>query len=342
MSTNLPPIYFYISHYDWFIKNMPESADIYQPYIEKELGIISGEICWTLQTYLRLRNDGFPCELTGKMPNKGIILLHRNALPFDFQPKQKLLLVCIKGDKPKRPYAQLHVVQSNYETQNPNELKTVRDSYYYIPLWSQPGLIPRDPKRSDRFETISYFGTGGNLAPELLSPSWSKQLEALDLEWHFKNRYEWNNYSDVDCVVAIRSFKDYNIAVWKPATKLYNAWHAGVPAILTPEPAFQEQRRSELDYIEVTSVNETIAALKRLRDDKELRNAMIENGRIRAQETKPEKLVARWKDFIVNVAVPAYERWCNTSNISQQIWLKRKYLDIKFQGILDKLKSHRK
>jgi hypothetical protein len=39
------------------------------------------------------------------------------------------------------------------------------------------------------------------------------------------------------------------------AIKLYNCWHAGVPAVLGAESAFRANRRSDLDYLEVQSLD---------------------------------------------------------------------------------------
>lgn len=307
---------------------MPESADIYLPNL-KDNGIPDGEYAWTLQTYLRLRESGFPCELTGTMPREGIVLVHHNTLPYDFKPGAKLLVVFLKADKPSRPYAQLHIVQNTAET------KLVENSYY-IQHWPQPGLIPRDPARGDRFETIAFFGTGGNLAPEFLDPSWRKQLADMGLQWIFKRRPEWNDFSDVDAVLAVRSFPQRttdslkkSLGAWKPPTKLYNAWIAGVPAILAPEPAFQDQRRSELDYIEVTSVEEVLEAIARLRDDKKLCQSMRDNGRQRAESIQYANIVKQWQDFLTDIAVPTYEDWCQASNWSKQLFFLRQSLKLK-------------
>jgi hypothetical protein len=199
---------------------------------------------------------------------------------------------------------------------------------YYIPHWPQPALIPRDPTRGDRFENLAYFGHKRNLAPELESSVWYEQLNALDLEWHIVGNERVNDYSDIDVVLAVRTF-DRQDHIEKPATKLFNAWHAGVPAIVGGDSAFQAERKSELDYIQVNSLAETIAALKRLRNDRELRQAMIENGRVRARETQVANLVNQWRDFITDVAVPAYDRWCAASRWTQQALLMRGYLSLK-------------
>jgi hypothetical protein len=47
----------------------------------------------------------------------------------------------------------------------------------------------------------------------------------------------WHDYSTDDLVLAVRDLTEKDALV-KPASKLVNAWIAGVPALLGPEPAF--------------------------------------------------------------------------------------------------------
>ena len=288
-----------------------------------------GIYAWTLQTYLRLKADRFPCELVKQLPEEGIVLVHRNALRVHNRLKPKrILLICLKADGIPYPYAQLHVVQ------NPLD---VTPRSYYLPHWTQPSLIPRHPQRGDRFETIAFFGHEANLADQLQHPDWKKQLHSLGLNWQpILNRNHWNSdrfidhrshdYSLVDAVVAVRRFhhrQRHRQYINKPATKLYNAWLAGVPALLGCESAYQAERRSELDYLEVSSVDELLCALKRLQNDLQLRRAMVENGQIRAQAVKPSKVTAQWRSFLTDVAVPAYYRWRNQSPWTQHLSLER-------------------
>lgn len=97
-------------------------------------------------------------------------------------------------------------------------------------------------------------------------------------------------------------------------------------------------KKSELDYIEVNSLEEALAALQRLRNDSQLRRAMIDNGRIRSEETQPAKLVAQWRNFLTNVAVPDYNRWCKASNLTRHTFLIRRDLDIKTQGMRSQIR----
>lgn len=81
--------------------------------------------------------------------------------------------------------------------------------------------------------------------PELQQPAWQEQLKALGLNWHVvTTSSRWHDYSDVDVVLAARAFGRPNSYAWKPATKLYNAWHAGVPAIFSGESSLLAERQS--------------------------------------------------------------------------------------------------
>ena len=335
MSDRLPPVYFYIPQSEC-PDNLPTSMDTYW----QGMGVKLGRYNWTLQTYLRLRAEGFPCQLIGNIPETGIVVAHWDFLPADLKPGPEVLLVCIQADRGRHPYAQIHIVQNPLEEMLVHSVKLWKS--YYIQYWPQPGLIPRDASRGEQFQTAAYIGRELNLASELKEPSWSEQLKAIGLNWYVINdRERWHDYSQVDAIIAVRSFSRQGGYSWKPATKLYNAWHAGVPAILGCDSAFRAERKSELDYLEVTTPAEAIAALERLRHDKVLRQAMIENGRLRAQETEPANLVAQWQRFLQEEASPAYKRWCSSSSWSRQVFYQQRELAIKTKGIRHQLRRWR-
>ncbi|NEP79124.1 MAG: hypothetical protein F6K17_01925 [Okeania sp. SIO3C4] len=322
--TDLPPIYFYLPQKDW-LDDMPDKPDVYW----EEFG--RGIYCWTLQTYLYLKEDGFPCTLVGTIPDEGIVIAHRDSFPYELRPTPKVLMVCIKPDRNPHPYAQLQVVQ------NPQDAKNLRNSYY-IPLWRQPGLIPRSLERGDRFENIGYFGISHNLAPELKAGSWSKQLEELGLNWKVIPKHRWHDYSNIDTIVAVRNFQQQDF-VQKPATKLYNAWQAGVPAILGKESAFQSERKNEFDYFEVSSVDDAISVLKHLKNNPQLCQKVRENGKVRGQEIEPQNVVKQWRNFLKDVAVPKYKEWCSASLWRQQLYLQICYFKIKVDATYNHIYS---
>lgn len=333
------PIYFYL-HPQHFPMDIPDTVE------ENWQGFGLGIYAWTVQTYLRLKLNGFPCFLVNQIPDEGIVLIHRNILTryhSDFKPGKKLLLICLKGESPPFPYAQIQVVQ------NPTEVQKIPNSYY-LPHWTQPGLIPRDQNRGIKFENIAFFGHQNNLASELLSPSWKQHLKQLNLNWcpvvntnswqdyqHLNN--QWNNYSQIDAVVAVRCFSKRNIYSNKPATKLYNTWLAGVPAILGYESAYRTEGHPNQDYIEVTSMTELISALIQLKQNPELRQTLVENGNIKAQQFNPDVLTQRWCTFLETVAIPAYKSWCQTPEWLQKVILKKSKLNTLIYRVKQKLKS---
>ncbi|MBD2461603.1 hypothetical protein H6G89_11130 [Oscillatoria sp. FACHB-1407] len=308
----LPPIYFYIPQDQLPFTEVPDDIDAnWQMFAP-------GVFAWTLQTYIRLKQDGFPCEFTGSLPDEGIIVMHRDSVPQKWKPSHKQLFVCIQADRTQHPWAHFHVVH-NPQGVLPDGKFEIRNSYY-IPHWApQPGLIPRDPARGDRFENIAFFGHERNLAPELKHPAWEAALTEMGLTWHVIDRDHWNDYSQVDAVVAVRSFNQQDFTI-KPALKLYNAWHAGVPAILGCESAFRAERISPIDYLEATSAEETLSLLRILVENPDLRQAMVQNGKVRSRETNPTIHLKMWRDLILGTAVPAYENWRRASS-----WQRNKF-----------------
>jgi hypothetical protein len=257
---------------------------------------------WTLQTYVYLKEYGFTCEPVERLPDEGIILAHRDLIPDRLKPLPKQLLICLQADRPPHPHAQLSVVH------NPRDPRIDMETVVYIPPWPQIGMLPRSEKRRDVFENIAYLGWKHNLAAELQDARWYKSLRSLGLRFQMvteSDRDKWRDFSNIDAVIAVRSFASepyYD----KPALKLFNAWHAGVPAILGVESAYRAERKSHLDYIEVRSIDEVISALLSLRDNKGLRDAMIHNGRERAKETEAKVIVSLWINMLNTVAIPRY------------------------------------
>ena len=311
-----PPIFFFIPNgADW--PELPTDMQQYWPWIRAQ-GQLPwwGHFNWTLQTYLRLRAAGFCCELARDIPDHGIVVAHRDFLPTGLRPSPRQLLVCLLADRNRtgsigrHPYAQIHVVQNPHDDFLAN--RSPAWQAFYMPQWPQPGLLPRDPDRGQRFEVAAFFGYEHNLAPELRDATWAAQLRDLGLRWRAVPRDQWHDYRDVDVVVAVRKF-GYSDFSCKPPSKLYNCWHAGVPAILGAESAFRANRRSHLDYLEVQSLDETAGALRRLRDDPALRQRMICNGFTRAQEVHPARLAEEWHRLVTEAIVPAYRRWADAS-----------------------------
>ena len=319
-----PKIYFYFPCDQSLFENLPTSPEDFWKWlsVQESISPMQGGGCiWTLQTYLYLKTSGYSCELVNEIPQEGVILSHRDFLIDSFRPDLKLLLICLRADVDRHPYSQLHIVQNPYQ----EILKSPVNFWesHFIPHWPQPSIIQRDPKRGNTFKNVAFIGNEGNLVTEFKDEYWYSQLEKLELHFQRKlNHSEWHNYSDIDVIVAVRSLGSTNDWKGKPASKLYNAWYAGVPAILGYESAFRAERKNKLDYLEATSLEEVIDSLKLLKDNEALRQAIIENGKLRAQEIDLHNMVLKWQTFINDIAIPAYESWCYIPRWQQLLFFK--------------------
>ena len=325
------PLTFYVPE-TWWPSRLPSSSREYWQWVLGEAAVNGPIQRWTgarhastVRTYLHLREAGVPCEITNVWPTQGIVITHTDFLPHKGSDRdspwhrrgkfQRSLassfVVCVQADRPRHPYAQMHIVQNGADEARSKgrQLDRRAGRIRYIPLWTQPGLLARDDTRGDRFMNVAYFGIEGELDPSLRDEQWQARLRDLGFDFTIRHPETWHDYRDVDVIVAARSFDYPGGWLLKPASKLLNAWRAGVPAIVGRESAYRAERRGLLDFVEVGSREDVETALLRLRDDLQWRKSIVENGRQRATEFSDEAITRRWRRFIEQEAIPAYEMW---------------------------------
>jgi len=248
--------------------------------------------CWIYQTWLHLRQAGIDVGLTHRLPNEGAVLAITGNLPPSWHPPHDLFVAGIVADGLPHPRAHLHIVQ------NAAHAKRLPRSTF-MPLWPQPGLLPRDTARGGRMECVAFFGDSGNAARELTDPDWQNELHrATGVRFEIRGADRWHDYSDVDAVIAVRDFGGGR-QLHKPATKLYNAWLAGVPFIGGADSAYAAEGQAGVDYLVARSPEDVIAHLKRLGSDQSLRTRLVENGRTKSLERTPAAITGMWRDLVV-------------------------------------------
>ena len=269
-----------------------------------------GQEAWILGTYLRLAAAGVPVELAAHLPDEdGLVILHakhKRAFAADIARLRRAKVAIVRGDlRGELLGADFEIVQ-NLATDDGRRR-------HFVPHWSQPGLLPRDPQRGDRLETVAFKGNLENLNPPFRTAAWHDLLRARGItfdcdavpfspERAAREALQWTDYRSVDAILAVRPPRiDLR---GKPAAKLYNAWLAGAPALLGREPAYREIRRSPLDYLEVDSVEEARQAIDRLRDEPGLYRAMVENGHRRGADYAPAATLAAWRELLERVLPP--------------------------------------
>lgn len=248
--------------------------------------IVSGLDCWPLLTWARLSAVECPFEvrLTTRAVDGAVCLFHWD----DAVPRlgvHRCFAVVVQADRPVPALADMTVVQ--------NALGGKGSSKRFLFHWPQPGLIPRDGTRGDKLKTLAYLGSD-QYEPEFVkAPAFRSALRERGVT--FVNRFQgcWHDYQGIDAVLAVRDCPPVVLGT-KPASKLINAWTAGVPALLGPEPAYEELRRSPLDFLETPTAESVLEALDRLQNEPGLYASMRDNGLRRAEAFTDAVLTEKW------------------------------------------------
>ncbi len=257
----------------------------------EQSGKIACAQCWIFQTWAFLQRSGFAADLVHEFPSEGIAISLAGCLPTDFRAPRELLVADVVADGLPHSGAHVHIVQ------NARHARRLPGAVF-MPLWPQPNLLPRNPACGDTFERVAFFGDEGNLAPELRDPRWQEKLRrntgaALEI----RDATRWHDYRDVDAIIAIRDFCGAR-HLHKPATKLYNAWLAGVPFVGGTDSAYVEDGNPGTDYLVARSPDEALAALESIRDDSSLRSRLVAEGARTAQNFSVEAITARWRGLL--------------------------------------------
>lgn len=180
----------------------------------------------------------------------------------------------------------------------------VRGAACVLPPLPQRGLIPRDPSRGDRIERVCLKANPRNIPEQLLERSMLDRLDelgvSLDIDAPATESgadQRWNDFGDVD--VAICARRDGQETICKPATKLLNAWAAGVIPLASREPAYEEIGTDRRDVLFFDDVDEIPELLHLLRTDDELRTRLWLGIAAAAadQPTIDEQIDAWWTLF---------------------------------------------
>lgn len=261
---------------------------------------------WVLRTFCVMRAAGYPVTLSDRVePNRinisSVQVIGRRNRSFD------AFVVLARCDHHESRLANI-VIRHNDRCE-PGA------GGIYLPTWLQPGIIPRDPARGTDIKVLGYKGLLPNLDPDFRSDAFREALarrnvvlDASEAMPSGGGEDDWADYSACDVTIAVRNIS-VNFARAKPGSKLVNAWWGDSPALLGPEPAFQEMRESELDYVETTTPQDALDAIDRLQADPALYLAMIENGRRRREAYSEAAMLDQWIQAIDGPIREAFEAW---------------------------------
>ncbi|MBU2570869.1 MAG: glycosyltransferase family 1 protein [Gammaproteobacteria bacterium] len=287
----------------------------------------TGEDCWILQTFLYLKQKGYSnIYLVSDIVPGQICVIHYWELATKDR-SYRSFIIAIQADTPLAPLANIRVVQ--------NKLRLASNFDCYITHWPQPGLIPRNSARSSTIKNIAYIGHPDYLAAEFKSEFFKDQLAKIGVSLLIKES-DWNDYSNVDLVLAVRDISAFDIS-GKPPSKLINAWKAGCPALMGPDPAYQQLRKDDLDYIEVYSAENAYDAVHRLIEKPKLYKAMLNRCLARSDEFTIKTISRQWEELFFGMVSLEYERY-----LDKQRGFKKIMPFMKFIVLAIKHKAERK
>jgi hypothetical protein len=280
----------------------------------EEAGKIACAQCWIYQTWLALAESGFPVNLTHSVPSEGTLVALTSSLAADFRPGERVFLIGVVADYLADARAHLHLVQ------NKAHARRLRNAAF-MPLWPHPNLLPRDPARRDRFENVCFFGEKSNLAPELADTRWGTRLRnELGVDFVICGADRWHDYRAADCVVAVRGF-GRSTYVHKPATKLYNAWLAGVPFIGGMDSAYAADGVPGRDFLQAATPDEVFECLRCLQKDPALRKQLVSAGRISGRAFSFDATLERWKRLLGETVPELALQWRKKSSGGRRVFL---------------------
>lgn len=299
-----PNIFFYFPHQSIAsFRQIHELSEdqLWQKLIAHPVGT-SGIAHWILQTYYYLYKAGLPCELVDYVPASGIIITHRDFLPVPVSnwrlvTSRTRTIVNMKVDRGFYHPADFTVVH------NPKESRTSK-RVIYVPPWPQIALKPRSGGGEAGLQSVGFIGNPRQLDPYFTTPAWTDFLKGLGLRWAIKPPYEWNDFSDIDLLVAVRQFAPIANSSVKPPLKLFNAWQAGVPIALSPESAYEAYRKTSLDYLEVRTPEEMQRIIKTFLDDPRVYWSYVQQSRANGERVGKDTVLSSWQDLIQKVVVP--------------------------------------
>lgn len=265
----------------------------------------SGRDTWILGTWARLRRWGFPVRLANTFESGKLCVAHRDDVATRSRPWD-CFVVSVRADRDRTFHCHLEVVQS------PANLES--RSCHYIPHWPMPDLHPRNPSRGNHVARVGYFGLERNLAARFRAPDFRDRLSERGVTLVIRDDpARWNDYSDIDLVLAVRDGTPDFLAS-KPATKLFNAWLAGCPALVGAEPAYRHHAVDDLSLLAVSSPEELLGAVDRYRGNPEAYACARRRCAELARTIDEESTVRAWVDFFEVSAGPAFASWASNAS----------------------------
>jgi len=262
----------------------------------------SGDCIWTLQTHHNLKSMGFRTKLSFSLVPNAINIAHVTTLR-KLGPMKNCYVVAIRADKNPIHWANFEVLQ------NMSQVK--RHHQAYITHWPQPGLIPRASEST----TVKNVAFSGSPQENCLNKfDVENDIKSLGLNYKIMDKTKWNDFSNIDILLAIRSFND-NQFFNKPPSKLINSWWANIPLITSDDSAYRDIGAPGHNYLIARFYDEMLTHINNLAKDPGLYKQIVQNGADSRENYTREKIASTWIDLIEKRIRIDFTKWQRKSRI---------------------------
>lgn len=285
-----------------------------QPRIELTAHNVSThEDCMIIQPYAELQQAGLEVELSTAPRPDAINLI--SSIDFQLRDWRRDCFFLASQADWIRPRIANSIIAIN-----PVEAERYGD--FAPAFFPQTAMIPRDPTRENVIRSLAFFGVETNLGSQFREPSFATALEQLGVKFTVRGfdpvsrTSDWHDYSDVDAVLAIRSLPAAEIRL-KPELKLINAWVSGTVGIFGPEPAYQHLRTSPFDFIEASTAEQVIEAIRTVNENPGEFDKRAARARERAVYYQKERVIQRWIAMLEGPASDQFREFQQTGMVSR-------------------------
>lgn len=268
-----------------------------------------------IELYVRLARRGEPVSIGRIVPREARVVVvmlaeltwwHGEVLAWrEFELCRALLglhigVVSIRADiasVPSPRYTALEVMPSRQAVRD-----VVRQEY--LPLLPQRGLVPRDPRRGERVESVATKIYSFN-RPVWLDDKFVENLSGqagcrlrVDTELDSPNR--WPDFSDVDIALCFQP-ESVNDVAEKPPTKLINAWYAGAIPICGHVASYIEEGSPGRDMLLADGPVEIMDHVVRLRSQPEYALRIFRGVEARRDSVAVDAILDTWWNALQRV-----------------------------------------
>ena len=175
---------------DWAdLESLDESAIARDPR-----RFVGGRNSWIAQSYLRLRPallaSGFEVQLSNRFEPDALCIAHRDDANTFAGGASRAYMMVVRADRAPVHACDLAIVQNSLD---------VALHERFIPLWPQPGLVPRDTARGTAIRSLAYQGRLGSAPDWFRSKAFLRDLvrseeRRVGKECPSKCRSRWSPY----------------------------------------------------------------------------------------------------------------------------------------------------